>query len=87
MKKKSIADVVQEQDVQPEVSHNPSALLFPTDIWGFTSDLKQAGKLCISKTHGAEDKYKMVRNVLLILLAHLDARYNEESNRAKSGKA
>lgn len=57
-----------------DVSSNVSELDFPTDQYGYTSELKKAGLATISRLSGDADKLILLEDVLLLLLSHARAR-------------
>lgn len=56
---------------------NSSFLVFPTDIYGLTKDLKKAIIASASRINGHEDKYKLFHDTLAVGLKHIEARYGE----------
>lgn len=62
-----------------EASHNPTLLVWPTDVWGFTAALKDAIVSAASRVNGAADKKALVDAVLATGLAHLEAKYAVDS--------
>lgn len=57
-----------------DVSPNPAALVFPTDKWGFTSDIKKAVLRAATVVKGQDDKHDLIMHTLAVLAAHLVAR-------------
>ena len=62
-----------------EASHNPTLLVWPTDVWGFTAQLKDAIVSAASRVNGAADKKALVDAVLATGLAHLEAKYTVDA--------
>lgn len=62
-----------------KASHNPTLLVWPTDVWGFTTQLKDAIVAAASRVNGAADKRALVDAVLATGLAHLEAKYAIDS--------
>lgn len=70
--------------VKPEakkapVSHNPTFLEWPTDVWGLTKDLKKAVVALANRVKGQPDKKALVEATLEVALAHIEARYTHDS--------
>lgn len=83
-KKKSIVASLIETETAPEISGNFALLVFPTDKWGLTTDLKAASRHLSGRICGSEDKYQLVIDTLNLLIRHIDARYQEDSERLKN---
>lgn len=62
-----------------KASHNPTLLVWPTDVWGFTAQLKDAIVAAASRVNGAADKKALVDAVLATGLAHLEAKYKVDA--------
>lgn len=62
------------------VSHNSSLVEWPTDTWGFTTELKAAIVNVASRVQGAADKKLMVDQVFNIGRAHLEAKFAIDSS-------
>lgn len=60
-------------------STNAAALVFPSDRWGVTKDLRKAIATTASRVAGAEDKMKLVRETLEIGLAHMEAKFERDA--------
>ena len=58
-----------------DVSHNSSFLVWPTDPWGMTIELKAALIHIASRIQGATDKKELVDAVLEIGLGHIKAKF------------
>ena len=56
------------------VSDNPGAIVFPTDQWGFTSQVRKAVLTAASTVRGQDDKHLLLVGTLSVLLAHIKAR-------------
>ena len=63
------------------VSSNPASIMYPTDPWGLTTELKASVRTLAARVCGCPEKYKVVQETLEIVLAHLEARYNEDNAR------
>lgn len=61
-----------------EVSHNGLLLDWPTDVWGFTRELKAALIATASSCRGSPDKKAILDRVMAIGLAHIDAKYKND---------
>ena len=64
----------------PIVSHNSTLVEWPTDTWGFTTELKAAIINVASRVQGAADKKLMVDQVFNIGRAHLEAKFAIDSS-------
>jgi hypothetical protein len=53
---------------------NPAELQFPTDRWGFTSNIKKEVLKAASTIRGQQDKTDLVIAVLAVLLQHIKLR-------------
>lgn len=53
---------------------NPAALKFPTDKWGFTSQLKSEVLRVASTVKGSDEKHELLIGTLAVLIAHINAR-------------
>ncbi len=58
---------------------NPTNLVFPTDRWGVTKDLKKAFIYTASRVAGDEAKKQLVDDTLAILLEHLEAKFKVDA--------
>jgi hypothetical protein len=70
---------IRRAEVPADVSHNPSQIEWPTDIWGLTKDLKKAFLAAASRVSGQADKKELVDAVLKIAHRHLEAKYSKDS--------
>ena len=61
-----------------DVSHNPAFLLWPTDVWGLTKDVKKAFVAVAHRVKGQPDKMKLLEDTLDVAMKYLDARYNHD---------
>lgn len=57
---------------------NPAQLEFPTDKWGFTSNIKKEVLKACATIKGQQDKTDLVTAVLAVLLKHVQLRQVEE---------
>lgn len=62
-----------------EVSHNPTFIEWPTDLWGLTHDLKAAFVAAASRVQGALDKKRLVDEVINIGRLHLEAKFTVDA--------
>lgn len=74
-----VQDKAPAEVVAVQASHNPTMLVWPTDVWGFTAALKDALVAVASRVNGAPDKKALVDAVLATGLAHLEAKYANDS--------
>lgn len=56
------------------VDINPAKVEFPTDTWGYTSELKKVVLKSASQVKGQDDKHDLLVGTLLVLLAHIRKR-------------
>ena len=80
-----ISDVSDEsvEEITPEVANtdvptNPNDLVWPTDVWGLTKDLRAAIVQAASRINGHEDKKALIDATLKIALAHLENKYTRD---------
>lgn len=66
------------------VSANPALLPFPADRWGVSRDIRRAMISTSSRIAGDTNKYELVKEVLEILIKHMEAKY--EADRAYKEK-
>lgn len=64
-----------------KITANASELVFPTDVWGLTSQMKAsilnvAGRVC-----GSDDKYQLAQETLVVLQEYLRVRYMDDKAR------
>jgi len=64
-------------------SANPADLQFPTDTWGFTSDIKKAVLRAASTIRGQDDKHNLMLQTLSVLAAHIVARKPKDAEFAQ----
>ena len=69
------------------VSANPALIVYPTDVWGMTTDLKAAVKFLAARVCGCPEKYKVVQDTLTIALEHMRVRYEEDKARLEADVA
>lgn len=62
---------------------NPAALQFPTDKWGFTSQIKTQVLKAASTVKGSDDKHALLVGTLAVLIAHVKARLESDKNEQK----
>lgn len=82
--KKVSADVVTQdrlKDLLSKVTDNPANLEFPTDRWGFTTDIKKIVLKRAASVRGQEDKHSLLLATMAILVAHIKARYPKDKER------
>lgn len=63
---------------------NAAELKFPTDKWGFTSEVKKAVLKAASSVRGNEEKQKLLLGTLAVLQAHIRKRYPRDRDVAKA---
>ncbi len=61
-----------------KVTDNPATLEFPTDRWGFTSEIKKVVLKRAASVRGQEDKHNLLMATMAILMAHIKARYPKD---------
>lgn len=61
------------------VSHNPAMVEFPSDVWGFTAALREAGLQTASRIIGNDEKHKLFMDTLRVLAAHAHARLDSDA--------
>lgn len=64
-------------NVEP-TSRIPSLIVWPTDVWGLTKDLKETMIRLASRVNGHADKMELVQKTLAIAVEHLNARYEND---------
>lgn len=57
---------------------NPAQLEFPTDKWGFTSEIKKSVLKAASTIRGSQDKHDLVIAILAVLIQHIKLRQNPD---------
>lgn len=57
---------------------NPAELQFPTDPWGFTSEIKKAALRAAGTVRGQDDKHMLLLGTLAVLMAHVKARLTSD---------
>lgn len=62
---------------------NAAELKFPTDKWGFTSDVKKAVLRAASSIRGNEQKQMLMIGTLAVLQAHIRARFEPDRELAQ----
>ncbi len=62
---------------------NPAALKFPTDRWGFTSEIKKSVLKAAATVRGQQDKHDILIGTLAVLIAHIKARLPEDRKTAE----
>ena len=67
-----------------KVPANSSLLVFPTDVYGITSDLKKACIKIGSKIGAQPEKLTLVKEVLDICLQHIEAKYEQNKKLQKN---
>jgi len=73
-------EVTEEAAPAPEpVSHNPTLIVWPTDIWGLTKDVKAAIIAATSRINGQADKKALLDATLAIALGHLASKYQSDT--------
>lgn len=73
-----IADIVLK--AVPDVSPNPAQVDWPTDPWGLTKDLRDAITRLGSRIAGHVDKKELVNQTLVIALAHLEVKFEQDAD-------
>lgn len=64
------------------VDTNPTKVVFPTDQWGFTSDLKKAVLLAAGTVQAQQDKHDLLLATLGVLMNHIRKRKaTDEANK------
>jgi hypothetical protein len=53
------------------VDINPAKIVFPTDVWGFTSPLRKAALLAASGVKGQQDKHDLLIATIDVLRNHI----------------
>ncbi|WKV16990.1 hypothetical protein [Nostoc phage NMeng1] len=69
------------KELLSKVTDNPASLEFPTDRWGFTSEIKKVVLKRAASVRGQEDKHSMLLATMAILMAHIKARYPKDKER------
>lgn len=62
---------------------NPAVLKFPTDRWGFTSEIKKSVLKAAATVRGQQDKHDILIGTLAVLIAHIKARLPADRNSAE----
>jgi len=73
------ATTVEAEEATQVVSHNPTFVEWPTDLWGLTHDLKAAFVAAASRVQGALDKKRLVDEVINIGRLHLEAKFTVDA--------
>lgn len=78
------ADISPVKERRPEsiegISHNPALIVWPTDIWGLTKDLKKEFLRAASRIGGQADKKALLDATLAIAHAYLEAKYTKDAS-------
>lgn len=61
-----------------QVTDNPAKLVFPTDRWGFTSEVKKAILKAAGSVRGHEDKHDILLATLVVLVTHVKLRKDKD---------
>lgn len=64
-----------------EITANLSLVVYPTDVWGLTSQMKQAMEHVAARVCGSDDKYQLVQDTLKICEEYLRVRYLDDKAR------
>ncbi|QOE32113.1 hypothetical protein CPT_Palo_054 [Rhizobium phage Palo] len=71
-------------DLVENVSANPAQIVWPTDTWGITSDLRKALMRAAGSVQGVPEKHELFVATLMVGLAHIKARRDRDvGNREK----
>lgn len=65
------------EDIQRFVADadpNPAKLVFPTDRWGFTTDIRKAVLRAAGSVRGQDDKQLLLIGTLAVLMQHIKIR-------------
>ena len=62
------------KDLVAQAGANPAELVFPTDKWGFTSDVKKAVLKAAGTVRGQDDKHALLVGTLAVLIKHIQER-------------
>lgn len=71
-------------DYVSRATANPAELQFPTDRWGFTSDIKKTILKAGSTINGQDDKHDLVIGTLAVLIRHIQLRKAKDKASAQS---
>lgn len=72
-------DAVPTPAALPIVSHNSTFVEWPSDIWGMTTEFKEAIVRLASRVQGAIDKKRIVDEVFNIGRAHFEAKFTVDA--------
>lgn len=62
-----------------EVFHNSTFIEWPTDLWGMTTEIKEAFVRLASRIQGAADKKRLADQVINIGRLHLEAKFSVDA--------
>lgn len=71
------------RDLLAKVGTNPAKLEFPQDRWGFTSAIRKEVLKAASAVKGQDDKHNLLLSTLLVLLTHIKARKDADTENRK----
>lgn len=60
------------------VSDNPAAIQWPSDQWGFTSEVRKAISLAAGKLGGSKEKEALLIGTIMVGLAHVKKRSEKD---------
>lgn len=73
----------QIKDLVAKATANPATLQFPTDKWGFTSQIKKEVLKAGSTVRGQDDKHDLLIGTLSVLIRHLQLRKSTDLENAQ----
>jgi len=68
----------QIKDLVARATANPAELTFPTDKWGFTSQIKKEVLKAASSVRGQDDKHDLLIGTLSVLIRHIQLRKDSD---------
>lgn len=74
-------------DLVRNVSDNQSQIKWPTDVWGFTSDLRKEFALLVGKLNGHPAKTEILLATLAIMTAHVKKRTAKDDRTREARRA
>ena len=89
MKSTALGDPVpyaQIKDLVANATSNPAELVFPTDKWGFTSEVKKAILKAAGTVRGQDDKHALLVGTLAVLIQHIKLRKGSDAALAETSR-
>ncbi len=66
------------KELMENVSDNPAQIKWPSDQWGFTTEVKKAISSAAGRLGGSQDKHDLLIATLMVALAHVKKRHAKD---------